>query len=101
MTIINVKKHKGKIKGFVIVGHANYAEHGKDIVCNTISVLIQYIGEVCKELELEALITTNDGYYELILKESNKVIETALYVMYGVFLGLAEEYKNNVKIMEE
>ena len=31
----------GKIKGFDTNGHSGYAEHGKDIVCAAVSVLMQ------------------------------------------------------------
>ncbi|MBR4513751.1 MAG: ribosomal-processing cysteine protease Prp [Lachnospiraceae bacterium] len=29
----------GRINGFVLSGHANYAKHGKDIVCAAVSML--------------------------------------------------------------
>lgn len=35
--------NNGKYKGFRVIGHANYAEHGKDIVCAAISAVTQAI----------------------------------------------------------
>lgn len=34
------KNKKGDINGLLCSGHAEYAEHGKDIVCSAVSVLI-------------------------------------------------------------
>ena len=34
-------KENGESKGIILKGHANYAEHGKDIVCASVSTIFQ------------------------------------------------------------
>ncbi|MGF0040355.1 ribosomal-processing cysteine protease Prp [Peptoniphilaceae bacterium SGI.131] len=34
-----IKKRDGKIVGYTISGHANYAEYNSDIVCSAVSIL--------------------------------------------------------------
>lgn len=39
MIKITVIKHAGQYQGFVISGHAGYAEEGQDIICSAVSAL--------------------------------------------------------------
>lgn len=40
--MINIHiKEKGELKGMSFRGHADYAEHGKDIVCASVSTIFQ------------------------------------------------------------
>ena len=63
MIKITVIKHADKYRGFVISGHAGYAEAGYDIICSAVSVLavttvnaIESLAHVYVEAEQE------DGY---------------------------------------
>lgn len=35
-----IKNSQGIYKGFKLIGHAGYAEHGYDIVCSAVSILV-------------------------------------------------------------
>ena len=63
MIKITVIKHADQYRGFVISGHAGYAEEGYDIICSAVSVLavttvnaIESLAHVYVEAEQE------DGY---------------------------------------
>ena len=63
MIKITVIKHAGKYQGYVISGHAAYAEEGYDIICSAVSALavttanaIESLAHVYVEAEEE------DGY---------------------------------------
>ena len=63
MIKITVMKHAGEYRGFVISGHAGYAEEGYDIICSAVSALsvttvnaIDSLAHVYVETEQE------DGY---------------------------------------
>ena len=63
MIKITVITHAGKYQGFVISGHAGYAEEGYDIICSAVSALavttanaIESLARVYVEAEQE------DGY---------------------------------------
>lgn len=47
---------------FSIEGHANYAEHGKDIVCSSVSVLsITVANEISEIIPGKSIVCTKDG----------------------------------------
>ena len=63
MIRITIIKHAGNYRGFVVSGHAGYAEAGYDIICSAVSVLtvttvnaIESLAHVYVEAEQE------DGY---------------------------------------
>lgn len=42
---------KGKVLGLRVIGHAGYAEVGKDIVCSSASILAYTVAQIVKEAE--------------------------------------------------
>ena len=63
MIKITVLKHTGEYRGFVISGHAGYADEGYDIICSAVSALsvttvnaLESLAHVYVEAEQE------DGY---------------------------------------
>lgn len=85
-----------------ITGHANYAEHGKDIVCSAVSALSQTLIASIEKLEPEADITYNmqPGFIKLIhgnLSEKMKTLIDSFFI--GVKM-VAEQYPDYVKVKE-
>ena len=39
MIFVTILNQDNKVKGFEITGHANYDEHGSDIVCSAVTIL--------------------------------------------------------------
>lgn len=94
--MIVVSHNDGEIK---IEGHAEYAEHGKDIVCSAVSALVQTFIVSVEEL-------TSDNL-ECDISAGNAVIRyrdlsaNAQLLMDSFFIGvemIADEYPNNVKM---
>ena len=94
--MINITIYNG---GYSVIGHAEFAEHGQDIVCAAISAIAQTallgLNKYCKVVsqveggDMTVLFVPND--------ESITIIDTML-------MGLKEverEYPNHVKIQEE
>jgi len=65
MIQVKVKKIQGQIKKITIIGHANYDEYGKDIVCSSVSSIVITTVNGISEL--------NSNYLE-IMEEKNKMI---------------------------
>ena len=74
--------------GFTIRGHADYAEHGKDIVCSAVSALTQTIAIILKR-ECNAFVVNNEGL--LFVSFDNYQIKEKL------LLSTLIEGLNNVK----
>ncbi len=85
--------------GITIKGHANYAEHGKDIVCAGVSTLVQTLIQSVEEL------TTDKIQYDMqpgavhikfwCLSDPTRALVDAFFI--GIQL-IANEYPNHVKL---
>ena len=81
-----------------IEGHAEYAEHGKDIVCAAISTLSQVFVASVEELTAAKIKTAQtSGYMEIVIEEST---ERAQVLLDSFLLGsrmIADQYPDNVR----
>lgn len=94
--MIDVCRHAG---GFVIAGHAGYAEHGKDIVCAAISTLLQTFITSVEELTGEELKTEITAGYAAV--EYENLSGCAQVLLDSFFIGarmIADEYPQHVKL---
>ncbi len=85
-----------------IVGHANYADYGKDIVCASASaIIITSINSALKlnNKSLEYKEETNKLTINILISDDNtkKIIDNML----SLLEDLAKTYKKNVKIIKE
>lgn len=71
------------------IGHANYAEHGKDIVCAAVSTLMQ-------TLELRGKSTKESGNIKVITKDK----QALKLIVEGLRL-IADNYSEYVRIEGE
>ena len=82
-----------------VSGHAEYAEHGKDIVCAAISTLTQVLIASAEELtaaDIKHAVTS--GYTVIDIKEST---ERAQVLIDSFFIGcqmVAEQYPEYVRV---
>ena len=81
-----------------VSGHAEYAEHGKDIVCAAISTLSQVFVASVEELTAAKIKTAQtSGYMEIVIEEST---ERAQVLLDSFLLGcrmIADQYPDNVR----
>lgn len=95
--MIKITRSEG---GIDIIGHAHYAEPGRDIVCAGVSALVQTLIQSVEEL------TADKIQYDMIpgtvhihfgdLSERARLLVDSFFV--GVSM-IAEEYPDNVKII--
>lgn len=84
----------------VISGHADYAEHGSDIVCAGVSSLAQTLVHVL-ERDYNIIINTKSGYINIVF--SKKLDEKGMYFIKGIMYGLktiASTYPDYVSYTE-
>lgn len=82
-----------------VSGHAEYAEHGKDIVCAAISTLTQVLIASVEELTAADIKpAVNSGYTVIDMEEST---ERAQVLIDSFFIGcqmVAEQYPEYVRV---
>ena len=100
---------KNYIKKYTIEGHANYDEHGKDIVCAAVSVLGQTallsLVQVCglEERSIEFSIDSKLGFLDVNLPKNieSKVLEKTQIVLDTLIVGInsiVESYPQHVTL---
>lgn len=96
MCLINVVLRKN---GFVILGHAQYDEYGKDIVCSAVSSLTQTIAMGIEKF-CNGAYMIDKGDLSVVYDKDNTMSKFLIETM---LLGLREiekDYPNNLKIRE-
>lgn len=88
----------GKLTGFELSGHSDYAEHGYDIVCSAVSsAVFLTANNITDVFGVKADVTVSDGYMKLVSEEADaspRLIEGLRLHL----LQLEEQYKNDLKV---
>lgn len=86
-------------KRIQIRGHANYAEHGKDIVCAGISTLLQTLIQSVETLTDDKIkYTMSPGKADIEFRNLSGQSKTLLNSFFIGVEMIAYEYPENVKI---
>ena len=95
-----------RIKGFSVSGHSGYAEAGADIVCAAISAVVTMaeatINDVCGA-KAKVRVKEEDARVTLTLPVSCDEEESVQAVLAGMMItliSLAEEYPENIEVLE-
>lgn len=104
MTRINIIKFSNGYR-IEVLGHSGYAEKGKDIVCASISTLVQYMEMVLARTCEHELEMFEDGAFLLNIKFKEdmnfpyRAFSIKLVESFNVFVKeLEEQYPENVKV---
>jgi hypothetical protein len=88
-----------KIEKIKILGHADYCEYGKDIVCSSVSSIITTTVNGIYEIDKEYLQVeeVKDGMIITILK-NDSICEKLIKNMLGLLSELEESYPENINV---
>lgn len=91
-----------KDKQIIIIGHANYDEYGKDIVCASVSSIVTTSVNACIRFDVNSIeyIEEKDKLTINILND-NKDCLLIIDNMVDLLEELALTYKKNIKIIKE
>lgn len=85
-----------------IKGHAMYDDHGKDIVCASVStLLISNINLILKLDENAIKYKSEEGLIKLDIIKRDKIINVIISNMIEHLEELEKKYKKNIKIYKE
>lgn len=94
------------IRSFKVSGHADFADHGEDIVCSAVSVLAQTSIQGLKMVAgIGIRYEMRDGFVSCRisgeLTEKQQIMSTAiLETMYIGFVNLKKGYKKHIDLRE-
>lgn len=99
MIKVKVESNKNYINKISILGHADYEEYGKDIVCSSVSSIVTTTVNGIYEIDKEYLNveTIEDGMIITILKKDN-ICDKLINNMLSLLSELEESYPENIKV---
>ena len=98
MIKVNVENKNNHIYKISILGHADYEEYGKDIVCSSVSSIVTTTINGIYEIDKDYFeVIDNNGIYITILKE-DKVCDKLIKNMLSLLQELEESYPENIKV---
>lgn len=107
MTTIEIFKKNGKIVRYKATGHAEYGNHGEDIVCAAISTNLQFpLAGITEILGIIPRFEIADGNLEVDLRDMdlhNKDTEINILLdsMNLMLRELTKEYPKYLKLVEK
>jgi uncharacterized protein len=95
---ITLKKNRS---GYVVKGHAGYAEHGNDIVCSAVSTLAQVIAQSLKAFSQVITHHEESGHIDVEIRRVTRESNVLMYSFETGVREIARQYPKYVKIVEE
>ena len=81
------------------LGHANYNDYGKDIVCAAVSATLITTAEAIAKFDINAItIKENNDRVELIQNKHDDVTNKLITNMLDLLKELEKKYPKNIKI---
>jgi uncharacterized protein YsxB (DUF464 family) len=82
-----------------IKGHANFMEHGKDIVCASVSSILTTTINAILSFDSDAIeYKEEEGYTLIKVTQNDNTTQILLNNMISLFKELEKQYKKNIKI---
>ena len=108
MTTVTFHSEGGRLTGFDMKGHSGYAPQGEDIVCAALTSAVRLTECAVNDvLGLEASVKVREKDASISLKIPNglgqtneKLCQTLLAALLVHCVQLAEEYPENISVME-
>ena len=108
MTTVTFHSEGSRITGLEMQGHSGYAPQGEDIVCSALTSAVRLTECAVNDvlgLEAPVKVRDKDAYLSLKLpkaldSDSERVCQTLLAALLVHCVQLAEEYPENISVME-
>ena len=101
MTKVTFRLREGKIAGFTLEGHSNYASSGNDIVCAALSsAAYLVINTITDVMNIPASANAEDGYITVAIEKGYE--EQCRDILKGLELhinSLKKQYPKNIKVI--
>lgn len=100
MTKITILKKCGRVVGYKSTGHTGYSQGGNDIVCASLSTILQTpIIAMQNILGLNPKIVVKDGYLDVKIVGSDNRLDILLDSMALMISELSKQYPKNIKLV--
>ena len=95
-----IKVKVGK-KNISILGHANYADYGEDIVCASASSIVICSVEAIANFDTDAIdIKQSNDKLDIIINKEDNITQKLVNNMLNCLKELEKKYPKNIKIID-
>ena len=92
-------KIKVEEKNISILGHANYDEYGKDIVCASVSSIVMCSVEAISQFDINAVdIKQTKDKLEITINKTDDITQKLINNMLNCLKELEKKYPKNIQI---
>jgi uncharacterized protein YsxB (DUF464 family) len=92
-------KVKVSEKNISILGHADYDESGKDIVCASVSSVVMCSVEAIAQFDINAIdIKQDDDKLEIIINKDDDITQKLIENMLNCLEEIEKKYPKNIRI---
>ena len=102
MIKVEITNKDNKVHKINVLGHADYDDYGKDIVCAGASTIVT--------TTVNAILTFDKKYisyeekkdnFEIVILTHNEIVDNLINNMINMLTDLEKDYPNNIKIRKE
>ena len=101
MIRVEVNKKNNVIESIHCIGHAGYADYGKDIVCASFSTMIITTINAILEFDKDAISYTDTNNLDIINIKKDNITNSLLNNLVNMIYELRNNYDKNINIKEE
>ena len=101
MIKVRIKKEKDIIDSISCIGHAGYADYGKDIVCASFSTMIITTINGIISIDKDAISYTDSNDLEIVNIKKDNITNSLLNNLVNMIYELKENYDKNIDIKED
>ena len=99
MIKVSIESNKKHIEKINILGHADYDDYGKDIVCSSVSSIVTTTVNGIYEIDKEYLNVEEEKDGMIItIKKEDKICDKLINNMLSLLSELEESYPENIKV---
>ena len=97
--MIKIKVSK---KNISILGHANYDDYGKDIVCASVSSIVLCSVEAVAKFDIKAIdIKQSKDKLDIIINSDDNITQNLIINMLNCLKELEKKYPKNIEITDK
>lgn len=102
MLKVIVKKENNKFKKINLLGHTEYDDYGRDIVCSSASsIMITTINAIMMFDKNYITYEEKKDNFIIVVNKNNEIVDNLILNMLNMLKELANDYSKNIKIEEE
>ncbi|MBO5375283.1 MAG: ribosomal-processing cysteine protease Prp [Bacilli bacterium] len=102
MIRVKISNKNNLVNQVQILGHADYDEYGKDIVCSAVSSIVTTtINGILMFDKNYISYSENKDKFEIIINVHNEIVDNLINNMLNMLKEIEVDYPKNIKLKEE